>query len=135
MPASGPREGRVEDPPLVTGSAHYTEDLAIPGAVHAVFVRSVFAHARINGIDTAEAAAAPGVVAVVTAADLDLKPLRPSFGPPVFARPPLARDLVRFMGEPVAVVVASSREQALDAAELVQVDYEPLAVVADPLAA
>jgi aerobic carbon-monoxide dehydrogenase large subunit len=135
MTAIGAPERRVEDPPLVTGSAHYTEDLAIPGAVHAVFVRSVFAHARINGIDTAEAAAAPGVVAVVTAADLDLKPLRPSFGPPVFARPPLARDLVRFMGEPVAVVVASSREQALDAAELVQVDYEPLVVVADPLAA
>jgi carbon-monoxide dehydrogenase large subunit len=135
MTAIGAPERRVEDPPLVTGSAHYTEDLAIPGAVHAVFVRAVFAHARINGIDTAEAAAAPGVVAVVTAADLDLKPLRPSFGPPVFARPPLARDLVRFMGEPVAVVVASSREQALDAAELVQVDYEPLAVVADPLAA
>jgi carbon-monoxide dehydrogenase large subunit len=126
---------RVEDPPLVTGSARYTEDLALPGAVHAVFVRSVLGHARINGIDTAEAAAAPGVVAVLTAADLDLSPVRPTFAPALFARPALAGDVVRFMGEAVAVVVASSREQALDAAELVQVDYEPLEVVTDPLAA
>src|SRR6266540_2925042 len=124
---------RVEDPPLVMGSARYTEDLVMPEAVHAVFVRAVLAHARINGIDTGEAAAAPGVVAVLTAADLDLEPLPPSFGPPLFSRPPLARDVVRFMGEAVAVVVASTREQALDAAELVQVDYEPLDVVTDPL--
>jgi carbon-monoxide dehydrogenase large subunit len=126
---------RVEDPPLVTGSAHYTDDLALPGAVHAVFVRSVLAHARINGVDTAEAAAAPGVIDVLTAADLDLEPLPPGFGPPLSARPLLARDVVRFIGEAVAVVVAASREQALDAAELVQVDYEPLEVVTDPLAA
>src|SRR6266545_3905134 len=124
---------RVEDPPLVMGSARYTEDLVMPEAVRAVFVRAVLAHARINGIDTGEAAAAPGVVAVLTAADLDLEPLPPSFGPPLFSRPPLARDVVRFMGEAVAVVVASTREQALDAAELVQVDYEPLDVVTDPL--
>jgi carbon-monoxide dehydrogenase large subunit len=126
---------RVEDPPLVTGSAHYTDDLALPGAVHAVFVRSVLAHARINGVDTAEAAAAPGVVSVLAAADFDLEPLPPGLGPPLFARPPLARDVVRFIGEAVAVVVAASREQALDAAELVQVDYEPLEVVTDPVAA
>ncbi|HZD02103.1 MAG TPA: xanthine dehydrogenase family protein molybdopterin-binding subunit [Actinomycetes bacterium] len=126
---------RVEDPPLLTGSARYTEDLAPPGAAHAVFVRSVLAHARVNRIDTAEAAATPGVIAVLTAADLDLEPMRPGSGPPALARPLLARDVVRFMGEAVAVVVASSREQALDAAELVAVDYEPLEVVTDPLAA
>ncbi len=135
MTAIGDAVRRVEDPPLVTGSAHYTEDLALPGALHAVFVRSMLAHARVNGIDTTEAAAAPGVTAVLTAADLDLQPLRPGFGPPVFSRPLLASDVVRFMGEAVAVVVASSREQAVDAAELVQVDYEPLEVVTDPLAA
>src|SRR6266540_42418 len=135
MTAIGAAVRRVEDPPLVTGSAHYTEDLALPGALHAVFVRSVLAHARVNGIDTTEAAGAPGVIAVLTAADLDLQPLRPGFGPPVFSRPLLASDVVRFMGEAVAVVVASSREQAVDAAELVQVDYEPLEVVTDPLAA
>ena len=135
MTAIGDAVRRVEDPPLVTGSAHYTDDLAIPGAVHAVFVRSTLAHARIGGIDSAAAAAAPGVIAVLTAAELDLQPMPPSAGPPVFARPPLAREVVRFMGEAVAVVVASGREQALDAAELVEVDYEPLDVVVDPLAA
>src|SRR6266540_1880049 len=135
MTAIGAAVRRVEDPPLVMGSARYTEDLALPEAVHVVFVRSVLGHARVTGIDTAEAAAAPGVVAVLTADDLDLEPLRPSFGPPLFARPALAREVVRFMGEAVAVVVASSREQALDAAELVQVDYEPLQVATDPLAA
>src|SRR6266702_2118897 len=112
---------RVEDPPMVTGSAHYTDDLAIPGALHAVFVRSVVAHARITELDTSQAAGMPGVVAVLTAADLEL--------------PPLARELVRFLGEPVAVVVAATRGQALDAAEMVATDYEPLPVVTDPAAA
>src|SRR6266545_2307508 len=119
MTAIGAAVRRVEDPPLVMGSARYTEDLALPEhRAHVVFVRSVLGHARVTGIDTAEAAAAPGVVAVLTADDLDLEPLRPSFGPAAFARPALARAVVRFMGEAVAVVVASSREQALDAAEL-----------------
>src|SRR6266702_5090345 len=90
---------RVEDPPMVTGSAHYTDDLAIPGALHAVFVRSVVAHARITGLDTGEAAGMPGVVAVLTAADLDLPPLPPGMGPAEFARPALAREVVRFLGE------------------------------------
>jgi carbon-monoxide dehydrogenase large subunit len=126
---------RVEDPPMVTGSARYTDDLAIPGALHAVFVRSVVAHARITGLDTSQAAGMPGVVAVLTAADLDLPPLPPGMGPAEFARPPLARELVRFLGEPVAVVVAATRGQALDAAEVVATDYEPLPVVTDPAAA
>jgi carbon-monoxide dehydrogenase large subunit len=126
---------RVEDPPLVTGSARYTDDLEIPGALHAVFVRSVMAHARISGLDTGQAAAMPGVVAVLTAADLDLSPLPPGMGPPELARPPLAREVVRFMGEVIAVVVAATREQALDAAEAVAVEYDPLPVVTDPAAA
>src|SRR6266542_2702359 len=107
---------RVEDPPMVTGSAQYTDDLAIPGALHAVFVRSVVAHACITGLDTGEAAGMPGVVAVLTAADLDLPPMPPGMGPADFARPALAREVVRFLGEAVAVVVAATREQALDAA-------------------
>ena len=119
----------------MTGSARYTDDLAIPGALHAVFVRSAVAHARITGLDTSEAAAMPGVVAVLTAADLDLPPLDPGMGPAELARPPLARDVVRFLGEAVAVVVAATREQALDGAELVAVDYDPLPVVTDPAAA
>jgi carbon-monoxide dehydrogenase large subunit len=126
---------RVEDPSMMTGSARYTDDLAIPGALHAVFVRSVVAHARIGGLDTSEAAGMPGVVAVLEAADLDLPPLPPGMGPRDLARPPLARDVVRFLGEAVAVVVAATREQALDAAELVSVEYEPLPVVTDPAAA
>ncbi len=120
---------------MVTGSAHYTDDLAIPGALHAVFVRSVVAHARITGLDTGEAAGMPGVVAVLTAADLDLPPLPPGMGPADFARPALAREVVRFLGEAVAVVAAATREQALDAAEAVAVEYEPLPVVTDPVAA
>src|SRR6266508_1770068 len=126
---------RVEDPPMVTGSAQYTDDLAIPGALHAVFVRSVVAHARITGLDTGEVAGMPGVVAVLTAADLDLPPMPPGMGPADFARPALAREVVRFLGEAVAVVVAATREQALDAAEAVAVEYEPLPVVTDPVAA
>jgi aerobic carbon-monoxide dehydrogenase large subunit len=126
---------RVEDPPMVTGAARYTDDLSIPGAVHAAFVRSVMAHARIGGIDTSGAAGMPGVVGVFTAADLDLEAMPPGMGPPAFARAPLARDVVRFIGEPVAVVVAATREQAVDAAEAVSVDYDPLPVVTDPVAA
>jgi aerobic carbon-monoxide dehydrogenase large subunit len=126
---------RVEDPPMVTGAARYTDDLSIPGAVHASFVRSVVAHARIGGVDTSEAAGMPGVVGVFTAADLGLEAVPPEMGPPAFARPPLAREVVRFIGEPVAVVVAATREQAVDAAEAVSVDYDPLPVVTDPVAA
>ena len=123
---------RVEDPPLVTGAARYTEDIAIPGALNAAFVRSVVAHARITQLDTSEAAGMPGVVAVLTAADLDLPPLDPGLGPPELARPQLASDVVRFMGEAVAVVVADTREHAVDAAEAVVLDYDPLPVVTDP---
>jgi carbon-monoxide dehydrogenase large subunit len=126
---------RVEDPPFLRGTRPYTDDLREPGALYAVFVRSGFAHATITGIDSSEAAAAPGVIGVYTAADLDLKPFGTA-GPPVdtpeeMRRPVLAGDRVRFIGEPVAVVVAESREQAVDAAELVDVDYDPLDVVVD----
>src|SRR5574341_1875831 len=134
MASIGASVRRVEDPPLVTGSAVYTADLALPGGVHAVFVRSTVAHARIAGIGTEAAAAAPGVVAVLTAADLGLEPLG-STAPPAFARPVLAGDVVRFMGEVVAVVVATTRAGALDAAQLVEVHYEPLGVVTAPVAA
>lgn len=125
---------RVEDPPLLRGAASYTDDLRLPGAVHAVFVRSFVAHGRIVGIDTAAAAAAPGVLAVLTAADLPFS--LPAAGvPEATARPLLARDVVRFTGEAVAVVVAEERAQAVDAAELVEVDVEPLDVIVDAEAA
>jgi aerobic carbon-monoxide dehydrogenase large subunit len=126
---------RVEDPPLLRGARPYTDDLREPEALHAVFVRSGFAHATINGIDTSAAAEAPGVVAVYTAADLDMDALPPA-GPPIktpeeMRRPILASDRVRFIGEPVAIVVAETRALAVDASELVDVDYEPLDVLVD----
>jgi carbon-monoxide dehydrogenase large subunit len=126
---------RVEDPPFLRGTRPYTDDLREPGALYAVFIRSGFAHATINGIDSSEAAAAPGVVGVYTAADLNLKPFATA-GPPVdtpeeMRREVLATDRVRFIGEPVAVVVAETRALAVDASELVEVDYEPLDVLVD----
>ncbi len=126
---------RREDRPLVTGAARYCDDLAPPGALHAVFVRAPLAHGRILAIDPAPAAAMPGVAGVWTAADLDLPPLPPGDGPAAMARPVLATGTVRFLGEAVAVVVAGTRAQAMDAAEAVEVDYEPLEVVVDPRAA
>jgi aerobic carbon-monoxide dehydrogenase large subunit len=127
--------GRREDPPLLTGAAHYTDDLTAPGALHAAFVRAPLAHARVEGVAVEAAAAMPGVAGVFTAADLALPPIPPGSAPAAFARPVLATDTVRFLGEPVAVVVAGTRGQAVDAAEAVEVDYEPLEVVVDPLAA
>src|SRR6478735_5386511 len=126
---------RVEDPPFLRGARPYTDDLRNADALYAVFVRSGFAHAKVNGVDTAEAAGMPGVVGVYTAADLNLEPF-PTAGPPVdtpeeMRRPVLAKDVVRFTGEPVAVVVADTREHAVDAAQMVYVDYEDLPVLVD----
>jgi carbon-monoxide dehydrogenase large subunit len=126
---------RREDPPLVTGAAVYSDDLVPPGALHAVFVRAPLAHGRILGVDPAPAAAMPGVAGVFTAADLDLPPMPAGEAPEAMARPVLASGTVRFLGEAVAVVVAGTRAEALDAAEAVDVDYDPLPVLTDPLAA
>jgi aerobic carbon-monoxide dehydrogenase large subunit len=126
---------RREDPPLVTGAAHYSDDLQPPGALHAVFVRAPLAHGRILRVDPSLAAALPGVAGVFGAADLDLPPLPAGDAPAAMARPVLASGTVRFLGEAVAVVVAETRALALDAAEAVEVDYEPLPVVTDPEAA
>ena len=135
MSILGTRVVRTEDPLLLTTGATYAEDLLDPllaGAVHLTFVRSPFAHARILDVDVSEALAAPGVVGVWTNADLGLAPLR---GMPMFARamvqPALADGVVRFVGEPVAVVATAERYQGEDAASLVYVDYEPLDVVTD----
>ena len=124
---------RREDPPLIQGTGTYTDDVDAPGALHAHFVRSEVAHGRIVSIDTAAAAAAPGVAGVFTGADLDLGPFPPGpMAPDDMLRPTLARDVVRFQGEAIAVVVAESRGAAVDAAELVDVDIEPLEIVVDP---
>lgn len=126
---------RREDPDLLTGTARYVGDMAPPGTVHLAFVRSVMAHARIEAIDTAAAEAAPGVLGVFTAADLPMGP-QPLFImlPPELSRLPLA-DKARYVGDPLAVVAAETRAAAVDAAELVEVDYDPLPAVIDPFEA
>ncbi len=124
---------RVEDHGLLTGATRYTADLQPDGLLHAQVVRSPVAHARITSIDTGAAAEASGVVAVFTAADLAIQPLALTAmaGPGIegWERPVLASDVVRFVGEMVALVVADSTAHATDAAELVEVDYDPLDVV------
>lgn len=138
MPGSilGTAVRRVEDPALITGAATYVGNLVLDGMLHAAFVRSPLAHARVEGIDTAAAAAAPGVVAVYTAADLDLPAhhglMTVNEDTP---RPPLATDRVRFVGEAVALVVGETKAAAVDAGELVEVDYAPLPAVVDMEAA
>ncbi|WP_028921053.1 xanthine dehydrogenase family protein molybdopterin-binding subunit [Pseudonocardia acaciae] len=127
---------RVEDPELIRGQGTYVDNLDIPGALHATFVRSPLAHARITGVDTAEAEKAPGVRAVYTAESLGLSPQLPPIPVnPTCARPPLAQGKVRFVGDAVALVVADTKSQAEDAAELVVVDYDPLDPVVDMEAA
>ncbi|TDC47234.1 xanthine dehydrogenase family protein molybdopterin-binding subunit [Jiangella ureilytica] len=117
----------------VTGAAEYCVDVTMPGMAHAKVVRSDRAHARITGIDVAEALAAPGVVAVVTAADI--ASLHARFGHIITDHWILAPDKVRYYGEPVAVVVAETVAAAADAVELVRVSYEDLPAVMDAEAA
>ncbi|MEJ7837764.1 MAG: xanthine dehydrogenase family protein molybdopterin-binding subunit [Thermomicrobiales bacterium] len=148
----GARVRRKEDPRLITGSSTYVDDLKLPGMLHAIVVRSSYAHGIIKGIDTEAAKAAPGVIKVITGDDLpslmkefeteskgETSPDDPSGGdtdkipvPPIY---PLAREKVRFIGDPVAVVVAETISQAIDASELVDVDIEPLDAIVDPFAA
>ena len=122
---------RKEDPQLLTEGGKYVDDLPMDGALHVAFVRSQLAHGVIESIDVDEALEMPGVVAVLTAADLELAPQPP--GMPMFnsamQRTFLASDRVRFVGEPVAVVIAESHTEAVDAAEMVWVDVEPLPAV------
>jgi carbon-monoxide dehydrogenase large subunit len=128
---------RREDPRLITGKGLFVDDVRLPGTVHAAFVRSPHAHARIKSIDATAAKKLKGVVAVYTGKDLTasgMKPLPVGWlipGIKIPARHVLAMDRVRHMGEAVAVVIAESPYVARDAAELVEVDYEPLPVVTD----
>ena len=137
---------RREDARFVTGHGAYLDDLRFDGLVHCVLLRSPHAHARIDGIDAAAARAALGVLAVLTGADADadgLRPMRPTVeanvqtGEPfAFApQPLLAQGKVRHVGEPVALIVAETRAQALDAAELVTVAYAALPAVTSAAAA
>jgi carbon-monoxide dehydrogenase large subunit len=133
----GSRVLRIEDPPLLMEGGSYCADVRddrLDGAVHATYVRSTVAHARLASVDVDAARALPGVVDVVSGADIDLAPI-PGWFNPVMAREYLARDRVRFVGEPVAVVLTERPDQGEDAAEAVAVDYDPLPVLVDPVAA
>ena len=127
---------RREDPPLLTGRGEYVDDFAPEGTLHAFIVRSPLAHARITNVDVSAAREASGVAAVFTAADLAERGIGPLTGaeglPPGAlnpALPVLASDKVLWAGQPVALVVAGTPEQAADAAELVAVDYDDLPAV------
>jgi carbon-monoxide dehydrogenase large subunit len=133
---------RLEDQHLMTGRGKFTDDVNLPGQAYAAFARSPHAHARIVRIDATAARAAPGVVAVITGADLVADGVgqmpfsqmhkRPD-GAPITAPPryPLTVDAARYVGHPYAMVIAETRNQAKDAAELVEVEWEELPAVAD----
>jgi len=142
----GDRPKRREDQRFLTGQGRYLDDLAFDGVTYAVVLRSPHAHAEIRAIDSAAAKAMPGVLALLTAADAQadgLKPLLPYIdantvtGEPFafMPQPLLAEGKVRYVGEPVALIIAESRDQALDAAEQVAVDYVPLPAVTTGAAA
>ena len=128
---------RREDPRLITGRGEFIDDLRLPDCVHAAMLRSPHAHARIRAIDVSAAQKAPGVVGVFTAADLGSAggPM-PIYAPhPALPIPcrmrPLASDVVRFVGEPVAAVIADDPYRAWDALDLIRVEYEPLPAIVD----
>ena len=130
----GERVLRKEDPKFLTEGGQYVDDLLdeplLKGALHVTYARSTVAHARINSIETVDAAAMPGVVAVYTAADLGLV-AQPSAYNPGATRTLLATEKVRFVGEPIAVIVSATREQGEDAAEAVWADYDILPAYVD----
>jgi carbon-monoxide dehydrogenase large subunit len=128
---------RVEDPRLIKGIATYVDDLRLPGLLHAALLRSPYAHARVVRIDTAAAQAAPGVVAVLTGRDVNAQcgtvPCASDIpGLKAPAHTVLASDRVYFVGHPVAVVLARDRYAAVDALDLIEVEYDPLPAVTDP---
>ncbi|WP_228728121.1 xanthine dehydrogenase family protein molybdopterin-binding subunit [Brevibacillus composti] len=127
---------RKEDPRLLTGNGKFTDDIKLPGMLHAAFLRSPFAHAKIKGIDVEKARQLPGVAAVYTAADLHgkVKPVPTMWYVPgadlkAKDRSPLAGEKVLYAGEAVAVVIAEDRYIARDALDLIEVDYEELPAV------
>ena len=130
---TGARVRRLEDPRLVQGQGRYVADVRLPGMLTAAFVRSPHAHADVQAIDASAARAVPGVVAVLTASDVTVKPINPKLdgsGYTATEWPALASDRVRFVGEAVAVVIAETAYAAADAREAVVVEWDPLPAVA-----
>ena len=128
---------RREDPRLITGEARYTDDIKLQGALHMAVVRSPYAHANIVSIDSSAAAGMPGVRAIYTGSDIDLAGLPTAWHIPDSdlkqpEHPALAREVARYVGDGVAIVLADSRYQAQDAADAVIVEYEELPAVVDP---
>ncbi len=139
---SGRAVRRIEDAGLLAGAGQFTDDFSVPNQTCLAFLRSPHAHARIVSIDTAAAAAMPGVVAVLTGADLVAAGVKPLPVAPIFVRPDgspgatplrpaLAHEVVRFVGEAVVAVVTETPEQAKDALEAVLVDYDELPMVTE----
>jgi carbon-monoxide dehydrogenase large subunit len=141
--AVGTRATRKEDKRFITGRGRYTDDMSVPGMCYAAFVRSPHAHAKIGKVDTAKAAGMPGVIAVLTGAELAADgigniicgwAIKSKDGTPMKmgAYPALAKEVVRYVGQPAAVVVARTRGQARDAADAVSIDWQELPAVVDP---
>jgi carbon-monoxide dehydrogenase large subunit len=139
---SGREVLRVEDKGLLSGAGRFADDVSLPAQTYVAFLRSPHAHARLVSIDIAAALAMPGVVAVLTGADLVKAGVKPLPVAPIFKRPDgspgatplrpaLAHEIVRFVGEAIAAVVATTREQAKDAAEAIEIEFDPLPVVMD----
>src|SRR3954447_5080407 len=137
---------RKEDKRFITGKGRYVDDVKLLGMTHAHFVRSPHAHARVKGIDSAEALKMPGVIAVLTGSELVADKIgnlicgwaiTSKDGTPMKMGqwPAMAPETVRFVGQAVAVVIAETKNQARDAAEAVAIDYEPLPAAADIRAA
>src|SRR5437764_12588173 len=131
----GKRIKRTEDPRLIKGLAHYVDDIGLPGTLHVAFVRSMYAHARISGIDTSEAMKSPGVIAVYTGKDIaNVGPVPCAAALPDLKVPDyrvLATGKALFVGHPIAAIVATDKYVARDAVDLVSVEYEELPAVVD----
>lgn len=125
---------RTEDHHLLVGDTRFVADVDLPGALHVRYVTSTVAHAHLVRIDVDAARAAPGVVDVLTSAEVDVAPLKPMVptAPAAMLRPLLAQGTVRFVGEPIVAVVAESEQAAADGVALVEIDYEPLPVLVRP---
>src|SRR5262245_4572902 len=138
----GQRIKRVEDGPLLRGRGRFVDDIRLPGLLHAAFLRSPHAHARLKSVDTTQARALAGVRAVFAYSDLraHLRSNRIPLALPSAAIRfqvdpyPLAREELTYVGEPIAVVVAESRAVAEDALRLIEIDADPLPAVTDPVA-
>jgi carbon-monoxide dehydrogenase large subunit len=139
---SGREVRRIEDAGLLAGAGHFTDDFSLPGQTYLAFLRSPHAHARIVSVDTTAAGSMPGVIAVLTGADLVAAGVKPIPIAPMFTRPDgspgatplrlaLAHEVVRFVGEAVVALVAQTAEQAKDALEAVMVEYDELPVVTE----